>query len=744
MVSDDVKSMLATLKADLESGAMSPCVWDADSNPACAGGGASAPALAPPEVTEINVCTAPAYTALPNFVAIDMGVFESFGFTKVEKVACGTGPATAAAMIAGEADFAINTPDNMLVSREAGFDLVMFSQALNGHFFDILVAADQPVVDGDWEATMQALDGTNVGVVARGAAAEQIARQLFESAGLDPENSTYIATGLGGTTIASMEAGEIDWAITFEPGMTMGVKNGIGTRPFSLVAGDGPSALDWPSLVLTATRDFAAANPNTIAAYQAALEASIAWLQDDANTDAVLQVMADNVALVSADMAADVHAANKGSFLTDGTLDPNRIGNVIDYALGRGLISKAMNFADFAITAEGVPEKLVMPDPEVTAGFDGTTIKIGVVNDFSGPAAIIGLPLQSGVATYYEWVNAQGGIAGKYPVELVDADSTYNPSVAVQAYNDMKDEIALIGNLFGTPVVTALLESLNEDGLMAVPASLESGWVRESNLMPWGAPYQIQVINGIDWWLNEGGGSTDQVYCSLIQDDPYGEAGQAGLEWIAPKVGITITEVARYVPGDSDFSAQIGQLQGSGCEVVWLTALPSAVGGIGGAAAGAGFAPTWIGQSPVWINAFAASALAPYLEANLIIVGEGSTWGDTSMPGAVAMMERMATYAPDQAPDYYFAAGYVMGMAGAGILEQAVANGDLSREGILQASTEASIDFEGLSGDYHYGPVDERQPSISNTIFRVNPEVPNGVEAVEVGYESSYASDYDF
>ena len=35
MVSDDIKSMLVTLKADLESGAMSACVWDADSNPAC-------------------------------------------------------------------------------------------------------------------------------------------------------------------------------------------------------------------------------------------------------------------------------------------------------------------------------------------------------------------------------------------------------------------------------------------------------------------------------------------------------------------------------------------------------------------------------------------------------------------------------------------------------------------------------------------------------------------------------------
>ena len=114
------------------------------------------------------------------------------------------------------------------------------------------------------------------------------------------------------------------------------------------------------------------------------------------------------------------------------------------------------------------------------------------------------------------------------------------------------------------------------------------------------------------------------------------------------------------------------------------------------------------------------------------------------MPGAVAMMERMATYAPDQAPDYYFAAGYVMAMASAGALEKAVANGDLSREGILKASTQMSVDFEGLSGEYQYGEVDERQPSTANTIFRVNPDVPNGVEAVVVGYESEYASDYDF
>ena len=84
---------------------------------------------------------------------------------------------------------------------------------------------------------MAALDGTNVGVVARGAAAEQIARQLYDSAGLNPDDATYIATGLAGTTLAALSSGEVDWAITFEPGLSQGVIDGIGTIPFALRVG---------------------------------------------------------------------------------------------------------------------------------------------------------------------------------------------------------------------------------------------------------------------------------------------------------------------------------------------------------------------------------------------------------------------------------------------------------------------------------------------------------------------------
>src|SRR5215207_1432747 len=56
-------------------------------------------------------------------------------------------------------------------------------------------------------------------------------------------------------------------------------------------------------------------------------------------------------------------------------------------------------------------------------GFDGKTIKLGVLTPLSGPVAVIGLPLTAGNQVYFDYVNKeQGGIAGKYQVELEQAD----------------------------------------------------------------------------------------------------------------------------------------------------------------------------------------------------------------------------------------------------------------------------------------------------------------------------------
>ncbi|MGH3100713.1 MAG: ABC transporter substrate-binding protein, partial [Thermoleophilia bacterium] len=47
-------------------------------------------------------------------------------------------------------------------------------------------------------------------------------------------------------------------------------------------------------------------------------------------------------------------------------------------------------------------------------GFDGKTIKLGVLTPLSGPVAVIGQPLTAGNQVYFDYVNSKGGIAGKY------------------------------------------------------------------------------------------------------------------------------------------------------------------------------------------------------------------------------------------------------------------------------------------------------------------------------------------
>lgn len=380
-------------------------------------------------------------------------------------------------------------------------------------------------------------------------------------------------------------------------------------------------------------------------------------------------------------------------------------------------------------------------------GFDGTTIRLGVITPTSGPVAPIGIPLTAGNRAYFDYVNEElGGIAGKYKVELDVRDSKYDPTTAGQEYASLKESTVMLAQLLGTPVVNSVLETLVDDGVMAAPASLDSFWVREPNLLPVGGPYQIQAMNALDWYLSQDGNEGKKV-CSLIQDDPYGEAGQAGLDFAAEALDIDIEAPVRFPapPATTDFQAQIDQLQGRKCDMVFLVATPSSTGPALGKAAGQGFSPQWIGQSPSWIGALGTSALAPYLQARFLVASEGPNYGDDSVEGMAELIRIKEKYAPDQAADVYFNFGYLQAKAVTALLEKAVELGDLSRDGILEASEElGTLSFDGLSGDYTYGPADDRVPPTKSSIFKVDPASPTGLTLVEGDIEADFAGDFEF
>lgn len=382
--------------------------------------------------------------------------------------------------------------------------------------------------------------------------------------------------------------------------------------------------------------------------------------------------------------------------------------------------------------------------PKSVPGFDGKTIKLGVLTPLTGPVAVIGEPLTAGNEVFFEAINQKGGVAGKYKIEVEQADTQYAPDRTVQQYNRLKSQVVAFTQVLGTAPTLAVVPQLKRDKMLAAPASLDAFWVREENLLPIGGPYQVQAINALDYYIKQDDGEGKNI-CSLIQDDAYGEAGQAGVDFAAEKLGFEVVETQRYKTGTKDVSGQISRLRAAKCDAVFMVSVPSDAGTIWGTAAQAKFAPRWIGQSPTWIDELGKSPLAKYLQQTTWIASEGTEWGDQEVPGMAEMVKNVEQLRPKQEPDYYFAFGYNQARAMTAVLEKAVENGDLSREGILQASKDVgTVSFDGLTGDYKYGAAEQREPPRSTTIFEVDPEKPFGLATKEYNYESEAAKEFKF
>ncbi|MBP8182216.1 MAG: ABC transporter substrate-binding protein [Acidimicrobiia bacterium] len=393
-------------------------------------------------------------------------------------------------------------------------------------------------------------------------------------------------------------------------------------------------------------------------------------------------------------------------------------------------------------------------DPEAAPGFDPETgvIKIGVITDLSGPLAIGGKLLTRGNKIFFEALNAKGGIAGKYKVELVVEDHGYDEAAAANAFNKIKDDVVMIGQVFGTPPTKRLLPLLGQESMLAAPASLAGSWVRDARLLPVGTPYQAQIINGAAYYT-ESLGSKDDKACAMAADDDYGDEGIEGVEFAAEELGFELTETVRFAATDQDFG-QVSQL--ADCDVVYLISTPLATNGIMSEAANSNLDATWIAMSPAFLSLANQGGPADYMEENLYVIGDGPAYGDTSNAGMKRLMDDTKVYVGTvdgeektgaEGADTFRVFGYGQAWGITQILEKAVANGDLSREGIQKAAQDIDLKFDGLFGDYVYGSdegvVAERTPPLSSTILKVDFAEAVGLKVVAEAFTSDAAKAYD-
>ena len=190
-------------------------------------------------------------------------------------------------------------------------------------------------------------------------------------------------------------------------------------------------------------------------------------------------------------------------------------------------------------------------------GFDGTTIKLGVLTPLTGPVAVIGKPLTAGNEVYFDYVNAEGGIAGKYKVELGPGGHAVHAADRPSSSTTRSRTTSWRSRRCSAPRRRSpSCRSSRRTRSSPRPRRSTPFWVREPNLLPVGGPYQIQAINALDYYVNQADGKGKNI-CSFIQDDAYGEAGQEGVDFAAEKLGFEVVDTQKFKVGDKDVTGQV-------------------------------------------------------------------------------------------------------------------------------------------------------------------------------------------
>jgi ABC-type branched-subunit amino acid transport system substrate-binding protein len=376
------------------------------------------------------------------------------------------------------------------------------------------------------------------------------------------------------------------------------------------------------------------------------------------------------------------------------------------------------------------------------------TITLGILTPLSGQvAAPIGIPLTNGIQTYFDGINANGGIGG-FQIKLVEKDTVYDPQQEVTQYNAIKSQVAMFAESLGTPTTQAIVDLADNDHVLVSAATLDSYLARKPYFILIGTPYRLQVENGFDYVVTKLGVTAPKTGI-IYQDDGYGQDGLTGYKEAIGCYGLNDVAEATYELTDTSFVSQVTKMKAAGAKYVWVTAIPTAAATIVATAAQLGYFPHWMFQSPSWANGLLAVSpqFSGLLEQTVNVVAQGATWGDTSVPGMVQMLSDIQKYSPSQKPDGFFEFGYAEAQVTGAILKKAMDNKDLSRAGLFNAfNSLGTVNLGGLFGPtVTYGSQpNQRVPTRDNSVYGINTSIPNNFKDLSGDFTGSCATKSQF
>ncbi len=370
---------------------------------------------------------------------------------------------------------------------------------------------------------------------------------------------------------------------------------------------------------------------------------------------------------------------------------------------------------------------------KTSRGVSGDTITLGSLTDLTGVFAALGKDITNAQAMYWEKQNAGAKVCGKYKVKLEVKDHGYDVQQGVSLYSAIHNDVLAIEQTIGSPINTALASQLEADHMVNIPAAWAQSLTKNKDNAIVGATYEIEMINVLDYLLEQGKIKEGDTIGHLYFEGEYGAGGLAGSKYFASKHGMKVVE-AQIKSTDTDMTASITKLKAKGIKVLALTVAPGQTASAAAVASSQGLDVPIAGNNPVFAPALLDGPAGPALKKNLYVASPISPFDKNA--------ELLKTYQAKHPGNPTL--GVVFGTAAATvmnkILDKACQDGDLTPEGLSKAKENiGEVDTGGLAVPLKFET--GKSPSLKSYIFQAA-DVPGGAKSVSDLYEGKDAAGF--
>lgn len=364
--------------------------------------------------------------------------------------------------------------------------------------------------------------------------------------------------------------------------------------------------------------------------------------------------------------------------------------------------------SDASATASGE----VLTDVGVT----DTEIRLGQHIVQSGNLAAVYQPVAPSLQAYFKSVNAAGGVCDRQ-IDLLVEDDQYSPAVALEKAKKLaeQDEVAaFIGNL-GTPPNTGSAQYINEQEVADLFIATGVNTFADVKALPWTVLFNPDYISEgqiLGGYVNDNFGG--QTVAILSQNDDFGKSGRDG--FVGVFEGDVVAEET-YESTATEINSQLANLKNASPDIVYVYATPAYTARL--------FAYMQANDwKPQVVMSYVNSATTL---AGLVGGDAGPAEGFKQIAGAIsnnyvldavadaddpAVQDHAKVMADNGGPPVGTLTLYAQAIAETVVqtLEIACENGDLTRQGILEAAESVegfhpSVLLEGidvtLSADDH-------------------------------------------